>query len=161
MSIKEKIELRNIKSEDLPIFYHQQLDPEANQMAAFTVKDPSDREAFNQHWKKIMNDTSVLTKTILYNGEIAGHLGFFNLLGLPSISYWIGKNYWNNGVATSALMEFVKEISERPIYARVAVHNKASIRVLEKCGFVQVEIDHGFADYLQREVEEFVMKLSN
>jgi hypothetical protein len=40
------VELREVQDEDVPVFYKQQLDPVANHMAAFTVKDPADRDAF-------------------------------------------------------------------------------------------------------------------
>jgi len=40
------IALRDVMMSDLPIFFDQQLDPDANHMAAFTAKDPSDKDAF-------------------------------------------------------------------------------------------------------------------
>ena len=58
-SIPKQILLRDVVADDLPIFYEQQLDPEANSMAAFTAKDPTDREAFLHHWQKILNDESI------------------------------------------------------------------------------------------------------
>lgn len=49
------ITLRDVNEGDLPIFFEQQLDPDANQMAAFTApRDPADRDAFMAHcgsWK--------------------------------------------------------------------------------------------------------------
>ena len=129
-------------------------------MAAFTIKEPSDRGAFDEHWKKVISDSSVLKKKILYRGEVAGHIGFFDLLGLPSVGYWIGKNFWNLGIATAALKEFVSGIKERPIYARVAALNKASIRVLEKCGFARIGVESSFSEFLRKDVEELVMKLA-
>ena len=38
-------------------------------------------------------------------------------------------------MATRALSAFLREVPTRPLYAGVAEHNRASIRVLEKCGF--------------------------
>jgi RimJ/RimL family protein N-acetyltransferase len=35
----------------------------------------------------------------------------------------------------SVLSEFLEHERTRPVYAHVAVHNRGSIRVLEKCGF--------------------------
>jgi hypothetical protein len=34
-------------------------------MAALTVKDSSDRQAFNSHWQKILADPSITIRTIL------------------------------------------------------------------------------------------------
>ena len=38
--------------------------------------------------------------------------------------------------ATEAISAFVRLEQTRPLYAGVAKHNAASIRVLQKCGFV-------------------------
>jgi hypothetical protein len=46
----------------------------------------------------------------------------------------IGKEYWGKGVATKALLNFLGDVQARPLYARVAKDNTASIRVLRKCG---------------------------
>jgi hypothetical protein len=37
------VRLRDVMEDDLPLFFEQQLDPEANRMAAFA---PRDRDAF-------------------------------------------------------------------------------------------------------------------
>lgn len=50
------------------------------------------------------------------------------------------------GVATRALLAFLGEIRDRPLYAGVAEHNHASIRVLEKCGFRVSDEDVGPSD---------------
>ena len=51
--------LRDVVEDDLPIFFEQQLDPEANYMAAFTAKGPTNREAFSAHWNRILVPLSV------------------------------------------------------------------------------------------------------
>ena len=48
ISSPNKIDLRSVDKNDLPVFFEQQLDPDANRMAAFTAKDPYDREAFEE-----------------------------------------------------------------------------------------------------------------
>ena len=55
MSRFESITIREVESSDLETFYRHQLDPEAIRMAAFVSKDPTDRVAFDAHWKKILN----------------------------------------------------------------------------------------------------------
>ena len=66
------LSLRPVTDTDLPIFFEQQLDPEANWMAAFTAKDPTDRLAFDQHWVKVLADPGITIRTILYQGQVAG-----------------------------------------------------------------------------------------
>lgn len=58
-----------------------------------------------------------------------------------------------------ALSSFVVELEERPIFARAAQDNFASIRVLEKCGFVVSGYDRGYANARSKEIEEVIMIL--
>jgi RimJ/RimL family protein N-acetyltransferase len=62
-------------------------------------------------------------------------------------------------VASSALQEFLKIEEKRPLHARVAKDNVASLRVLEKCGFSVFGEDTGFAYGRGSEVEEFLLAL--
>jgi RimJ/RimL family protein N-acetyltransferase len=50
-------------------------------------------------------------------------------------------------------------LKERPLYARVAKDNVASIRVLERCGFEVCGEDRGFSNARSEEVEEYILKL--
>ena len=151
--------LRDVREDDLPIFFEQQLDPEANYMAAFTAENPADRDAFTSHWNKILGDDATTNKTILFAGQVVGHIASFERLGKPEVSYWIGKEYWGKGIATKALSVFLSQVKERPVYARVAKDNTASIRVLEKCGFKISGEDKGFSNARVKEVEEFILEL--
>ena len=64
--------LRDVTVDDLPIFFEQQLDAAANHMAAFTAKDPADRDAFTAHWTKILGDDSIAKKTISTRLSVIG-----------------------------------------------------------------------------------------
>ena len=79
--------------------------------------------------------------------------------GHPEVSYWLGKEFWGKGIATAALRAFLEIVQERPMYARAASDNVASIRVLEKCGFVISGKGKGFANARGNEVEEYVLIL--
>jgi RimJ/RimL family protein N-acetyltransferase len=157
---QDEIVLREIVEEDLPIFFEQQSDPDANHMAAFTAKEPTNREAFMAHWARIMANPTVFNRTILYNGDVAGNLLHFTYEDEPKIGYWIGKEYWGKGIASRALAEFLPLIETRPLYARVAKDNIGSIRVLQKGGFVQTGEDSGFSNYRNEETEEYIYTLS-
>lgn len=152
------IQLRDVIETDLPIFYEQQLEPEATQMAGF----PSRGElAFMSHWKtKVLGDASVLVKTILFNGEVAGNIVCFEQLGEREVGYWLGKEYWGKGIATQALENFLKEIETRPLYAHVAKHNIGSRRVLEKCGFMISGEDRFFSPILGKDIDEYILILA-
>jgi len=153
----DQIQLRDVVETDLPIFFEQQLDPEATQMAAFPSRD---RERFMAHWTKIRADESVLIKTILFDGEVAGNLVCFEQLGDREVGYWLGKEYWGKGIATQALAEFLQLIETRPLYAHVAKHNVGSRRVLEKCGFSISGEDRFFSEILGNDIEEYVLVLN-
>jgi RimJ/RimL family protein N-acetyltransferase len=151
--------LRDVTEDDLPIFFDQQLDLDANHMAAFTAKDPADRDAFTAHWTKILGDETITKKTILFDGHVVGHVLSFEQFGKPEVSYWLGKKYWGKGLATRALSKFLGHIKARPLYARTAKDNIASLRVLEKCGFMISGEDKGFSNARGEEVEEFILEL--
>ena len=155
----DDIVLRNVTQQDLPIFFEQQLDPEANRMAAFTSKDPSDRDAFTAHWAKIMGDTAIVKQTIVFEGRVAGSVVSFQLFGKPSVAYWLGREFWGKGIATRALAQFLGVVATRPLYARAAKDNVASIRVLEKCGFTICGEEKGFSNARGEEIEELILEL--
>ena len=154
------VTLRDVIASDLPIFFEQQQDPEANHMAAFTSRDPSDRDAFDIHWTKIMSDDTIVNKTILYHGQVAGNIAKFILFGQPEVGYWIGKEFWGKGIATQALHAFLKIVTARPIYAAAAKDNLASLHVLQKCGFVITGYDKAFSGARNQEIDEALLELN-
>lgn len=152
--------LRDVVADDLPVFFQQQLDPDANYMAAFTAKDPTDHAAFMAHWGRILADPTVLMKTIVVDNQIAGSVSSYEEDGIAEVTYWLGKAYWGKGIATRALTQFLAKVQTvRPLRARVAKDNLASLRVLEKCGFTIVGEDKGFANARNAETEEYLLNL--
>ncbi len=121
---------------DLPTFYLHQADAEAARMAGFPSRDET---AFYAHWRKIMADPLNILCTIVYERQVAGNFVSFILEGKREVGYWLGRDFWGKGIASAALELFLAEISERPLFGVTAHSNPASMRVLEKCGFV---IDH-------------------
>lgn len=157
--MNSEVILRDVNKDDLPIFFEQQLDKTSNLMAAFTAKDPTDKIAFMSHWQKILDDDRIIKKTVLFNGQVAGHVSSFEQFGEPEVSYWIGRDYWGRGVATRSLSQLLDYVNIRPLFARVVKDNTASIRVLEKCGFKICGEDKGYSNARTEEVEEYVLKL--
>ncbi len=156
-----EVVLRDVADGDLPIFFEQQQDPDANWMAAFTAKDPANQDAFMAHWARIRSDPTNIIQTILCDEQIAGSVSSYQEEpGKPEVTYWLGRAFWGRGIATRALAAFLKErMTERPVYARVAKDNMGSRRVLEKCGFVIIGEDRGFANARGAEVEEYLLRL--
>jgi RimJ/RimL family protein N-acetyltransferase len=153
------VQLRDVTSDDVQHFFTHQNDPEASHMAAFTVPDPSDRAAFLARWQRILANPAIITRTIVVDGAVVGHILKFEMNNQPEVSYWIDKSYWNRGIATAALRLFLKQVTVRPLYARAAKDNTASVRVLEKCGFVITGHDTGFANARAEEIDEVLLTL--
>ena len=127
----EDLFLRPVEAGDLETFYEHQRHPEATRMAAFPARE---RPAFDAHWQRILADETVMVRTIVCNGEIAGNVLSWSHDGERLVGYWIGRDYWGRGIATRALAAFLDELAARPLHAHVATSNLGSIRVLEKCG---------------------------
>jgi RimJ/RimL family protein N-acetyltransferase len=126
------VQLRNVEVADLPFFFEHQRDSEAVAMVGFKSRD---LDAFEKHWAKILADETSLKRTIVVDGQVAGHLASFIRDDVREVGYWLDRSYWGRGIATEALTAFLALELRRPLYAGVANHNLASIRVLEKCGF--------------------------
>ena len=127
------IELREVRDSDLDILYEFQGDPAASEMAAFPSRD---RETYYAHTRRNLANPTGVMRTITVEGEVAGDIVSWLAGEQRLVGYWIGRPFWGHGVATAALLVFVSEVTERPLYAWVATSNVASIRVLEKAGFV-------------------------
>ena len=97
--------------------------------------------------------------TIVCDGVVAGYVVSFERDGQPEVSYWIGKEHWGKGIATRSLAIFLREQPLRPLQARVATDNAASIRVLEKCGFTVIGEDRYFANARGEEIDELILEL--
>jgi len=159
MSPSTPILLREVHPQDREIFYLQQLDAEANWMAAFVSKDPADRESFEDHWDKILASPQNVNRTVLASGQVAGHIACYPNSGHLEVTYWLGREFWGKGIATGALRLMLGAVTVRPLLARTAKGNPASLRVLQKCGFVIVGEDRGFAHGRGGETEELHLRL--
>ena len=156
----DELLLRPVVADDLPIFFEQQADPDANYMAAFTVKDPGDRAAFMARWQRILADPTVIIRTVVTDGAVAGSVLSYEEEGRLEVSYWLGRAFWGRSIAPRALTAFLADANRtRPIYARAAKDNIGSLRVLAKCGFTIVGEDNGYANARGAEVEEYVLAL--
>jgi len=102
-------------------------------MADFPARD---RDAFMALWGRILANETIVKRTILFEDQVAGNIvSFLEDDGRREVGYWLGRGYWGKGIATRALTAFLEIVTERPLYAEVAIHNHASRRVLQKCGF--------------------------
>ena len=153
------VALRDVREADLDAFFVHLQDEGAVWMAAFTPPDPTDREAFDAHWRRLLADDTVLARTIEVDGAVAGHIASFDMLGDRELTYWLDRAVWGRGVGTGALKAFLELERTRPLHARAASDNAGSIRLLEKCVFVRVDTERGFATARNEEIDEVVLRL--
>jgi len=156
-----KIKLRPTEISDLDILFKFQMDKESGYLAAFMPKNPTDKIAYIKKYTKLLEDSTVNNQTIVLDNIIVGSIAKFVMEGNLEITYWIDKKFWGQGIATKTLKVFLKTETNRPIVGRVAFDNLGSQKVLEKCGFVKVGTDKGFANARQKEIEGYIYKVSN
>lgn len=156
MTADESVWLRPIQPCDLPRMYDMQLDLESNRMA---VTIPRTREAFDSHWAKALGDPGNTTWVILVGEELVGTISCFPMDGQDHVGYWIDRAYWGMGIASQALHLLLREVAKRPLVAAAATSNGASLRVLQKCGFVVERVRLSPASDRFPECEEAILVL--
>ena len=67
-----RVELREVRPDDLDAFVRHTADPAAASMAAFTAADAGDREASLARWRRILADPSIVARTVTHDGAVAG-----------------------------------------------------------------------------------------
>ena len=159
-SYRAGIRLRPTAVSDLDTLFTFQIDKEGGYLAAFMPKDPTDKSAYLEKYEKLLKDPTVNNQTITIDNIIVGSIAKFLMDGDAEITYWIDRKFWGQGIATKALKEFLSIETVRPVFGRVAFDNFASQKVLERCGFVKIGSDKGFANARQTEIEEFIYKLT-
>lgn len=152
--------LRAVEDDDLAVCFADQMDEDARWMAAFTVRDPADRDAFADKWRRIRANPECVVRTVVVDGAVAGHVATYVEDGRTEVTYWLGKRFWRRGLATRALRAFLADgAPPGPLHARAAADNAASLRVLARCGFAVVGEDSGFAVARGADTRELHLRL--
>lgn len=155
-----EVTLRGLEDADLDVLFEFMRDPEAVRMAAFTAEDPDDREAFDAHMRRIRANPETLNHVILADGVVVGSIASFVVEGDTEITYWVDRKFWGQGVAGRAVALLLDRVTTRPLHARAASDNAASLRVLTRAGFRPVGTDVGYANARKAEIEETILVLS-
>jgi RimJ/RimL family protein N-acetyltransferase len=159
MAHMSQISLRPVEAADLDAIFEQMRDPESVRMAAFTAEDPSDRTAFDAHMGKVMSSSENTFLAVVSDAVLVGTVGGYVSEGTMEVTYWIDRAHWGQGIATRALGLLLEQIPVRPIRARVASDNEASLRVLRKAGFHPIGTEVSFAPGRAAAIEETVLEL--
>jgi RimJ/RimL family protein N-acetyltransferase len=154
-----EITLRDVRDSDLPLFWTQMSDDRAQRMAGVTRGYHYDRAAFDAHWDRVRSDPTVIMRTVLADGEVAGHAAAFGPPGEREVTYWVDRAWWGRGVATAALSSLLSLEPTRPLHAHAVGDNTGSIRVLQKCGFAITGSGRVFSRARGEEIDEFTLIL--
>ena len=151
--------LRPVQTTDVTVFCEQHSDPDAAYMAAFTAIDSGDPDACEQRWRQILENVAITAYTVQHHGAVAGYVLAYPWAETLEVSYWLGRRFWGQGIATEAVRQLVTLVAVRPLSAHVAHDNVGSLRVLEKCGFAVTASGSAYSPVRRREVDEFVLGL--
>jgi RimJ/RimL family protein N-acetyltransferase len=153
------IALRPIEDADLDALFDQMRDPEAVQMAAFTAEDPDDRDAFDDHMARVRSSPGITLRAVTRDGRLVGHIASFPFGDQTEVAYWIDRPAWGCRIASQALQLLLALETARPVHARAASDNIASLRVLQKAGFKIIGTESSFAPARNGVIEETILRL--
>lgn len=153
------ITLRATEVNDLDTLFTFQMDDEAGYLAAFVNENWKDKEAYLAKWNRLLTDGTVQIRTVMLDDRVAGSVLTWQLEDELQIAYGLGKEFWNKGITTTALRQFLAIVPDRPLFGRVAFDNIGSIKVLTKCGFKKINEEQSYAHARQKEITELVFIL--
>ncbi|MEU8076729.1 GNAT family N-acetyltransferase [Catellatospora citrea] len=134
------VQLRDVDDADLEVFFEQQREEEAVRRARFPARD---REHFLTHWRtKVLGNPTGHALTVTVDGQVAGNIVAWWQDGRRFVGYWFGQRFWGRGIGTAAVRQFLQREQNRPLHADVFAGNTASVRLLERCGFQRVGVEH-------------------
>jgi RimJ/RimL family protein N-acetyltransferase len=108
-----------------------------------TSRIPQPYSVDDAKWWVNIGSREGITKAVEVNGKYVGSIGVtagqFESNRSAEIGYWLEESSWGKGIATEAVMEMTEYVFSNTnivrLYAPVFSPNKASMRVLEKCGY--------------------------
>lgn len=94
-------------------------------------------------WVEVGSKERAFVRAISFNGAFCGVIGVYTkeaeYAHVAELGYWIAQDYWNQGIASKAVIDFTELVFAttdiQRIYAVVAAPNLASIKVMEKAGY--------------------------
>ncbi|MFD2864561.1 GNAT family N-acetyltransferase [Mucilaginibacter antarcticus] len=92
-----------------------------------------------------INENPATNFPIVIDGEVCGVVGIDNFgEDEPLIGYWLSEQYWGKGIVTGAVILFtdyaLKILGISQLNAHVSGRNMASMRVLQKAGYIKAEV---------------------
>ena len=100
---------------------------------AVTIHEPGRRSTLIGRWRWTIRGTSLgsFSSARIWSGRSPA-----SRWTAKTTLDWISRASWGRGIASQALHLLLREVAKRPLVAAAATSNGASLRVLQKCGFV-------------------------
>lgn len=131
-----EVTLRPWQESDAPRLAQILNDPQVLANLAATMPYPYTREHAADFISRAQQ-SGMMQCAVCAGGEVAGNIGAVDRGPEIELGYYIGRDYWNRGIATRALALFLQKIRPlgKPISAHVFAFNPASAKVLFNNGF--------------------------
>lgn len=145
----ERLILRRWKEDDAEDLFRYASDKRVSEMALWTQHTSVEMSLMVIKEFFIPNPENFAV-TDKESGEVIGCIGLVPAgeehynpePGEREVGYWIGLPHWNKGLATEALLSLLeycnRTLGLRSLLLTADIHNVASLRVAEKCGFIKI-----------------------
>ncbi|PFG13212.1 GNAT family N-acetyltransferase [Bacillus sp. es.036] len=127
------------------------------------MKNEKDYEPVIEMWLKQFSSHDGYQTGILYNGKIAGMVGFHGIdwsNKKASIGYWLAENFQGNGIMTTAVKGIIDQVFHEYGLNRVeiqcGIENKKSRAIPERLGFKQEGVIRD-AEYLYDHFHDIIL----
>ena len=142
----DRLLLRLFTDADAEALFALASDPNVGPRAGW--KPHQSVEESRQIIRTVFHNPTTWAIVLRQTGELVGAIGYgpsceCQLPALPcepTVGYWVGKPFWNQGICTEALRMMIDHIrATTTITSLISGHfvdNPASGKVMEKCGFI-------------------------
>lgn len=146
MLISDKLILNEFQLDDIDMVSNLLNDPIFSELTC-RIPFPYTREMaknwITEHHKLRINKEEYIYAIRSLDNCLIGCISLlFDSSEKAELGYWVGRNYWNKGYATSAIKLILDNFQSIDIYASVYNHNNSSIKILKNLGFVNFEFPH-------------------
>jgi ribosomal-protein-alanine N-acetyltransferase len=153
----ERLLFRDHEASDLDAYCEMEADPEVRRYVGGAPRPRESAERkFQAGLQRHMSDRMAMWATVYKpEGLYIGRCGMYphfdaegrKIAGEGTLGFYLARAYWGRGLATEAGRAFVNfgfnELHLARIVTAVQVGNDASLRVLEKLGFLLVRTETG------------------
>lgn len=136
-----RITLRDYREADIDAIHQLLNNYDVSRFLSSRIPFPYTRE--DAVWWVNTGSQNEITRVIVFNQQLAGIIGVargpHENYRCGELGYWLGEPFWGRGLATLAVSRMTEMIFNETdivrLFAPIYDCNKASMRVVEKCGY--------------------------